>query len=292
MATTIDTTVDDPTAGDSVPPTPVDKAGGPQQLLLAFLGSLVLDHDDRRHIDARIFVDVLGYLNVSHTVVRTTLNRMVRGGLLDRQRSGRTAAFGITDRAEALLRQGRERVVSPTPFTPNEDTWTLLSYSLPESRRDVRHRLRAQLNWAGFGRLRDGLWIAPGSVDVSDIIAGVDGPDARAVAFSGSPTAGLTPAEFATTAWDLEYIESEHRRFIDAWGRPGEKYSNPAAAYTALGSDWLKLLRNDPGLPDRCLPAKWPSAESVRVHDAAVSVLSDEAEALIERMIASYSQRR
>lgn len=263
----------------------------PQQLLLAFLGAFVLDHDDRRYVDTRVYVDVLAFLEINHTVVRTTLNRMASSGLLDRVRSGRTAAYGITPRSKELLSQGRERVLSATPFTPREDTWTLLSYSVAESRRDIRHQLRSQLSWAGFGRLRDGLWIAPGAVDVDDIIAGIDGPDARAVAFVGSATAGMTPNEFVRDTWNLDRIRSEHCEFIETWSTPIE-YSNSAAAYTALNSDWLRLLRNDPGLPTDCLPAGWPAPISVQVYTAAVRELSSPADDFVMRTIAAYSKRK
>ncbi|MDZ7914896.1 MAG: PaaX family transcriptional regulator C-terminal domain-containing protein [Rhodococcus sp. (in: high G+C Gram-positive bacteria)] len=273
----------------------------PQQLLLAFLGAFVLDHDDRTHVDTRVYVDVLAFLEINHTVVRTTLNRMARSGLLDRVRSGRTAAYGLTPRSNELLSRGRERVSSATPFTPREDTWTLLSYSVAESRRDIRHQLRSQLSWAGFGCLRDGLWIAPGAVDVDDIIAGIDGPDARAVAFVGSATAGLTPDEFVRDTWNLDRIRSEHREFIETWSTPTENSkptyskpvnSNPAAAYTALNSDWLRLLRNDPGLPADCLPVGWPALTSVQVYTSAVQRLSSSADEFVERTIAAYAGRK
>ena len=32
---------------------------------------------------------------------------------------------------------------------------------MPEQRREVRHQLRTQLAWAGFGSLGGGLWISP-----------------------------------------------------------------------------------------------------------------------------------
>lgn len=263
----------------------------PQQLLLAFLGAFLLDRDDRTHVDTRVYVDVLAFLEINHTVVRTTLNRMARSGLLDRVRSGRTAAYGMTPRSKELLSKGRERVKSAAPFTPREDTWTLLSYSVAESRRDIRHQLRSQLTWAGFGRLRDGLWIAPGAVDVEDIIAGIDGPDTQAVAFVGSATAGLSPDEFVRNTWNLDQIRSDHCEFIDTWSAPVQ-YSNPAAAYTALNSDWLRLLRNDPGLPADCLPADWPAPTSVHVYTMAVEQLSLPADESIMRMIAAYANRK
>jgi len=278
---------------DSVDPprAEVSERRTPQELLLSFFGALVLDHD-RALVNARVFIDVLGYLDVSEPAVRATLNRMVRTGLLDRSQTGRIAAFGMSSGMEELLRQGRERVVSSHPFTPADDNWTLLSYSVPETHRDLRRHLRAQLMWAGFGRLRDGLWIAPGVVDVADILARTEAPDARAFAFAGTPLAGIAPNEFVHTAWDLVHIEQQHRRFVECWRNPANDPPNPVAAFTALGADWVRLLRSDPGLPARYLPDPWPAEQSAAVHDDAVKRLAGPAEDMLDHMILSYSRRR
>ncbi len=270
----------------------VGEHGTPQQLLLAFLGALVLDHDNRGHLSAGVFIDVLGYLDISETATRATLNRMVRTGLLDRQQTGRIASFGMTARAEELLHQGRERVVSEQPFTPSSDEWTLLSYSVPESQRDLRHQLRSKLLWAGFGRIRDGLWIAPGDVDVREVLADTDTPDAVTVAFAGRPTAGTSPDDFVRSAWDLDQIESEHQRFIEVWENPASGPANPVAAYTAFGADWLRLLRADPGLPAHCLPVDWPAGRSVALHTEVVRILASDAEDMLDHMIMSRSSRK
>lgn len=264
----------------------------PEQLLLAFLGWLVLDHDRRGHLNARVFIDVLGYLDISETATRATLNRMVRNGLLDRQQTGRIASFGMTARAEELLRQGRERVVSEHPFIPSSDEWTLLSYSVPESQRDLRHQLRSKLLWAGFGRIRDGLWIAPGEVDVREVLVDTDTPDAVTVAFVGRPTSGTSPDDFVRSAWDLDQIESEHQRFIETWATNSTGPFNPVAALTALGADWLRLLRSDPGLPPHCLPENWPADRSVSVHADAACSISADAEEMLDQMIMSQAKRK
>lgn len=269
----------------------IGEFGSPQPLLLAFLGAYVLD-GDHPHIPARIMIDVLGDLGVSESATRTTLNRMLRTGLLDRVQTGRTAAFGITARAEGLLREGAQRVSSAEPFIHTGENWTILSYSMPETRRDLRHHLRSQLLWAGFGRLRDGLWIAPGEVDVREILADIKASDAFAVAFAGKSIGGADPSEFARIAWDLEAIESQHNQFIERWHDRDRSPVNPVAAYTALMADWLQLLRHDPGLPATCLPPGWPAATSIRVYNRAMTEYADAAKDMLNRMIVSGSGRR
>lgn len=262
----------------------------PNRLLLAFLGAYVLDQN-RYHVSARVIIDVMGYLGVNEGTTRTTLNRMVRTGLLDRSQNGRTASFGMTDRAEQILREGGTRVTSRSPFTHPDDEWTLLSYSIPETRRELRNKLRAQLLWAGFGRLRDGLWIAPGQVDAHEILSSIDADDATAVAFTGRPTGGVPPEQFVRAAWDLDSIKAHHMVFLKRW-RPAGHPANPVASYTALIADWLELLRHDPGLPTQYLPPDWPAHESAAVYHDAADRLAPPAQDMLDRMIASGANRR
>jgi phenylacetic acid degradation operon negative regulatory protein len=259
--------------------------------MLSFLGYFLLDQPNRDYVSSGVFIDVFGPLGVSESATRTVLNRMVRSGLLDRVQDGRVASFGITAQAETLLRQGRARVLAEQPFTQEGDNWTLLSYSIPELRRDLRHQLRSQLQWAGFGRLRDGLWIAPGAVDIQSVVGPTESVSATTFAFAGRPIGGTRPGDFVRTAWDLDYIRSEHCRFIAKWADRQDPY-NPVAAYTALGADWLRLLRIDPGLPADYLPADWPAERSVAVHAASVSRFAADASETLDRMIASRAGRK
>lgn len=264
----------------------------PQQLLLSFFGRFVLDQEAKTYVSSRVLLDVLRPLDVTETATRAALTRMVRAELLQRQQTGRVAAFGLTPRSVEVLRQGRTRVVSERPFTPDSDEWTLLSYTVPESRRDVRHQLRSELQWAGFGRLRDGLWIAPGIVEPERILNRIDAPDADTYVFAGKAVGGIPPERFVRTTWNLDHIASEHQRFIRTWSNLHQAMSNPVTTITAIGADWLQLLRQDPGLPLQYLPSDWPAQQSVATYRTALELLQDPAQAMLDRMIASGAHRK
>lgn len=250
----------------------------PEQLLLAFFGELVLDRDVGPVPSAQL-VAVLGELGVGEPATRATLARMARRGLLEPVRSGRTVAYLLTPASERVLREAHGRVFAEDPFAPQGAGWTLVTFSVPERQRDLRHRVRAQLAWAGFGLLRDGLWIAPGEVPVAEVLGGLaaDGDGLDLVAFRAVEVEGFS-ARSVRTAWRLDEIRELHRVFQERWaaGRPG---AAPGAAgdgavrdVTALVADWLALLRSVPRLPVEHLDDDWPAAASVRLfrtrHDA------------------------
>lgn len=263
----------------------------PQSLMLSFLGGLVVDHD-LPALPAAVLLELLGGLGVAEAAGRATLKRMTQRGLLHRTQVGRTAQYQPTPLAEDMLRRARARVGSPAPFDHPDGEWTLLSYSVPESRRDLRHRVRAQLTWAGFGGLRDGLWIAPGTVDVAAVFAEGGLGDAAGLAdwFTAQPMPGTDMDGVVRRAWDVPAVRREHERFLAAWsGRP--PVDGDLARVTLLGADWLRLLRTDPGLPARHLGPGWPAPASAALYRQTYEALEPGARDALSRMVADALRR-
>jgi DNA-binding transcriptional regulator PaaX len=245
----------------------------PQQLVLAFVGELVVDRYEQ--VPARVFLDLLRSAGVRAASARATLARMVRRGLLERVKSGRTVDFSLSARGRELILAGGTRVRAATPFEHPDGEWTLLSFSFPEARRDIRHQLRARLAWAGFGPLRDGLWLAPGTVEIGDLLSGIDGlagADAALFTFAGRPMPGTDVGGIVTRAFDLPGIEQAHRAFQQRWSGTWSVPPDELAELVVLTADWLELLRTDPGVPAAHLPEGWPGSRSTEVyrrrHDA------------------------
>lgn len=263
----------------------------PEQLLLAFLGELVVDRG-LGPVPAAVLLEVLGDLGVAPAAARATLTRMVSRGLLSRVPSGRSVSYLLTSTSEDVLREARDRVFAADPFAPEGEGWTLVTFSVPEKQRDVRHRLRAQLGWAGFGLLRDGLWIAPGEVDVGQLLGTVrdearGGSGLELLAFRAAEIPGFPVGTAMNGAWRLAEIRSHHERFQAAWAESDPAPDELAAVctLTALVADWLGLLRAAPRLPVEHLGDDWPSGGSVEVFHRLHAVLAPRARtALAERL--------
>nr|WP_208383604.1 PaaX family transcriptional regulator C-terminal domain-containing protein [Modestobacter marinus] len=254
----------------------------PQALLFAFFGGVVHGRD-LPPIPTVVFLRLLSGLGVAEAAARATLARMVDRGLLERTQAGRTAYYRLTRDAAALVRRADERVSAPAPFDHPDGEWTLLTYSIPESRRDLRQRVRSTLSWAGFGGLRDGVWIAPGTVDVAAVLAGAGLDEVAELAewFAASPMSGVRVADVIRRAWPVDQIRERHEEFIRSWAaRPNGP--DPLVQITCLGADWLRVLRADPGLPVRHLGADWPSAQSAAVYRGCYEALLPAAERALD----------
>ncbi|WP_413755605.1 PaaX family transcriptional regulator C-terminal domain-containing protein [Streptomyces sp. MMBL 11-3] len=267
------------------PDQPAGAGGGrrSKELVFAFFGGVVHGRD-LPAVPTAVFLRLFGALGVAPAAARATLARMTRNGLLERIKVGRTAHYRLTPSTEALIRKAAVRVESAAPFEHPDGQWTLLSYSMPETRRDLRHRLRSALTWAGFGGLRDGLWIAPGIVDVAEVFADAGLSEATGLAdwFAASPLPGVQVDELVRRAWPVDHIRAQHEQFVRTWWTWSEE-DDPLVQLTLLGADWLRVLRADPGIPARHLTPDWPAAQSAAVYRRCHQALLPRAERRLDR---------
>jgi phenylacetic acid degradation operon negative regulatory protein len=257
----------------------------PQTLLLTFLGKAVLGRDIA--VFSGSYVDVLERLGISEQATRSTLTRMVNHGLLARHRRGRKMYFGLTPRAEAVLAEGEHRLWRAGAVNRDADgRWTLLGFSLPESRRDERHLLRSRLRWAGFGLLRSGMWIAPGRVDVSALQ--LDGQLRDHVhVFYAEPAEAAAVGQMVRDAYDLSAIGGRYRRFLRRWDAPRPLPAAPEDLARLLGlvSEWLLILRDDPRIPLRHLPPDWPAVAAEKVFRRRHNQLNTRAQRILDQVV-------
>lgn len=241
-----------------------------QTLLFTFIGHHVLPTVGRAPVGTKTFLAVLDRLGVSVNASRSTLNRMVGRGFLERTQIGRNAWYSLTDRLDLLLAEGERRLfASPVRDLP-PDTWTLLAFSIPEAQRRRRYSLRTTLGWSGFGSLRDGLWIAPGEVDVAPIVdrLGLTGHVDAFVARSVPPT---DAAEFVRRAWEIDEVAQRYHEFIDRWTDGGPAGMSPLAQETLLLTEWQQMLVSDPQLAMAHLPPRWPSMTAFELFQATMA---------------------
>lgn len=259
----------------------------PQAMLLTFFGSYLLG----RGVDVATssVLDVLGRAGVSEHATRSTLSRMARRDLLRRVRRGRQVYLGLTPRSREMLGDGNERVWHTDAVNLQWDgTWTLLGFSLPDSWQRQRHELRSRLLWAGFGPLQGGLWIAPSHVDTAAVVDGLQaGGHVRAFAARALPPTDVDG--LLRDAWDLDAIAARYRGFVERWAPPvlpdGPALPDRLGQHLAVQTDWLQVIRQDPRLPARHLPADWPAAPAQEVFRARYAELDPDARAIAAEIL-------
>jgi DNA-binding transcriptional regulator PaaX len=123
---------------------------------------------------------------------------------------------------------------------------------VPESKRDLRHRLRTRLSWAGFGSPEAGVWISPHLGREDEALHVVKELDLAASAMSFTAAFGRIGGqdEMVRRAWDLTALEERYEAFLAGFGElePAGR-AEALHAQTRLVHEWRRFPFLDPRLP-------------------------------------------
>ncbi|MFC7877449.1 PaaX family transcriptional regulator C-terminal domain-containing protein [Isoptericola sp. NPDC057391] len=214
-------------------------------------------------------VALLGAAGVAPGAARSAVSRAKAKGLLDAVEAGGQAGYRLAPGAEEMLERGDRRIFGYRQ-QGEADPWCLVSFSIPEERRDARHQLRRHLAGLGCGTVATGLWISPGHLvdEVEGVLDGLGLRDAATVFVAGPPRVAGSLGDAVARWWDLDGLAARHRDFLAAHPDPGDGGSAPAPAeafarWVRAVDDWRPLPYADPGLPTAVLPRDWPGTAGV-----------------------------
>jgi phenylacetic acid degradation operon negative regulatory protein len=243
-------------------------------------------------------IELLGLFGLSGQAVRSTLSRVSRKGWLKSRKLGRNSYYSLTPQSVQLLEEGAVRIFQPR-HDPWDGQWHLLTYSIPESKRHLRRRLRRRLIWLGFGALNHAAWISP-----RDQRAGVEqAVKGLRVApyvelFSGEHWGFSSDEEIVARGWDLERLNEYYATFIDRY-RPllhecqarldsGDSLT-PQECFKqrfTLVHEYRSSPYVDPNLPGELLPDDWWGESAAGLFQEYRDLLAGEAEAFVDSVLA------
>ncbi|WP_307815929.1 PaaX family transcriptional regulator [Myceligenerans indicum] len=250
------------------------RPGSATSLLRTLVGATLRDQGGWMPVSA--LVTLMSELDVPPARTRTALGRVKAKGLLVAEARDGVAGYAVARSAADMLARGDRRIFGTGRTGNNAESWCLISWSVPEDRRDLRHRLRRRLAAIGCGSVSSALWICPDHLadEVALILDELE-LTGRATVFLASEirySGGLAAA--IARWWDLPALRELHERFLaghaepiarllDATLRPGGP--GPSEAFRT----WIHALDAyrpipylDPGLPPRFLPDDWPGTRS------------------------------
>jgi len=241
-----------------------------RSLLLTVLGEFALAR--KEPVWTATVLGALGLLGVEERAARQALARTSAEGLLDAQRHGRRVAWTLTDEGTTLLQEGTARIYGFTREDHGWDgRWLVLTVSIPESQRQLRHRLRTQLTWLGLGSPVSGLWISPDagkSREVHRVMRELD-LEHQSFAWIG-PASGIgEESRLMASAWDLDEVEERYLQFLAAFGdRRADTAADAFTAQVEIVQEWRRFPFLDPDLPRELLDHDWPGPRAAAVfHD-------------------------
>lgn len=219
---------------------------------------------------------LMAEFDFSDQAVRVAISRLARQGWLANRKIGRESYYAMTPLAEDRLEEAGRRIYQADPG-PWDGQWRILTYTIPEARREIRDALRKELGWVGHGQLASSVWISPRDRTESvwhiiDRYGIRDQVDLFTARYHGPGR----DREIVARCWDLPAIEARYRTFLaEATPRLADLRRQAAAPAglsdnlafverTRLVHEYRKFLFADPGLPAELLPADWPAPAAAR----------------------------
>ncbi|MFI5085017.1 MAG: PaaX family transcriptional regulator C-terminal domain-containing protein [Actinomycetales bacterium] len=246
-----------------------------QQLIVTIYGLYSRNPGDA--LPVSVLIAMLGDLGYDAPGVRSSVSRLKAKGVLHSVRPDTMAKYELSEHVMDVFREGDERIFAPE--VPHADTgWVLAVFSVPESMRNRRHQLRAELTALGFGSVASGAWIAPATVhDQARQRLEAKGLGQFVDFFRGEYLAdGAVRAKVAQW-WDLSALDAQFSEFLALYGSALQEWSalvgeDPCAALAASDAGlrreafkyyipmltlWRRFPYRDPGLPLEYLPEDW-----------------------------------
>lgn len=238
-----------------------------RSLLMTMLGEFVLPRD--ASVWTSVLVDALAAFGVEEKSARQALARTAAEGWLVSERVGRRVRWALTPPGRRLLTEGAQRIYDFGSVGRSWDgNWLVVLVSVPETKRDLRHRLRTQLTWAGFGSPEAGVWISPHTGRETEALSVLKELELVSQAMSFTASYGAVGAEesMVARAWDLSELRERYEEFIDEFTGLNPSGGDAALqAQTRMVHEWRRFPFLDPQLPREMLPAAWSGAKAAEL---------------------------
>lgn len=211
-------------------------------------------------------------LDIPAARARTAITRLKHRGLLLATPGG----YALNPAAVPMLERGDRRIFEFRQMR-DDDPWLLVSATVPETRRDLRHQVRRRLQFLGAGAVTAGLWILPGHLEaeVEELLDELQARPFTTLFRTADPRPAVPLSEAVHQWWDLDALRTEHERFLASI--EGLDVAAPFAGYVRLIDSWRPLPYRDPGLAERLLPSDWPGTRSNQAFQRLSAALGAEA---------------
>lgn len=265
----------------------------PQHLAVTIFGDFWLARPE--FLPSSALMPLLQDLDVSLPSARASLGRLTRRGVTSSRKQGRRTYYRLTAPVARDAVDVGSRIMALGAGMPWTGQWTMCMFSLPESRRETRNRLRARLKMLGFAPVYDGVWASPGEqIERASSVLDEFEVDGGSV-FTSVEHLAPGRAE-VSSAWNLDELREQYTDFLRQWSwvtdvlDDGLMSSKEAFVVRTLMTDsYRRFLKLDPGLPDETLPAGWPRTTARDLFWSSYDGLAGLAALRVQQVVAEHS---
>lgn len=247
----------------------------PRSLLFTLFGDFIRYYGGE--VWAGSLIRLMQEFAVSPQAVRVALSRLTSEGWLQTRKVGKKSFYGLSERGANRLAEGASRIYK-LENPPWNGEWLIVTYTIPESRKATRDRVRRELTWTGFGQLASSVWVSPRDLrpQLAELTRRyhLEGAiDCFTARYHGP---GNNQA-LARKCWDLDALQQRYAEFIAAHREKAARHHQQQRGRQAVPEnecfqeeirlihEYRKFLFLDPGLPDELLPEPWLGRDAARL---------------------------
>lgn len=141
--------------------------------------------------------------------------------------------------------------------------WRILSYEIPEKKRELRDKLRREVASWGLGPWHRSFWLTPHPIidSLKDLIQ--DKEEQQYVqAFEADHVFGAQD-ELIEKVWRKTDREKEYRSLFKKWHQVLSADKDKTAKMKEVISSYINILKTDPGLPKELIGDSWIGFEAI-----------------------------
>ncbi len=212
---------------------------------------------------------------------RGTLSALIKEGLIQKSedRSQKIEVNGETSgNSYSLTEKGFLALCLEFPFfrflRQNWDgKWRVISYEIPESQREIRDRLRREMQGWGLGPWHRSFWLTPHPVieTLRELIS--QKPEEKLIqAFESDHILGDREI-LIEKVWMRSNLDKTYRELFKKWHTILSSTQEKPEKLRQVVNEYITILRHDPGLPPELLGQSWIGFEGYNIFKEIRSIL-------------------
>lgn len=211
------------------------------------------------------------------TVFDISLNQKTRGTLSGLIKEGLIEKAGV-DGAYHLTEKGFMELCLEFPFfrylkTNWDGKWRIISYEIPEQKREIRDRLRREMQGWGLGPWHRSFWLTPHPIIpiLKDLVSQKE-EEKYIQAFESDHIFGDRDI-LIEKVWGKSNLDHSYRDLFKKWHDILSSGEEKTEKFKKVVAEYIVLLRQDPGLPKDLIGESWIGFEGYNIFKEIKSIL-------------------
>lgn len=203
------------------------------------------------------------------------ISRLEQNGLLKKFNKENKTHLRLTEKGRKILNE--HRVSDRKPLPSWDHKWRIITFDIPEEKKQLRQMLRCFLISIGFGKVQRSVWISPHDLQKTvQKYADKLNLSEYIYLITTDSFLGIPDHKMADRCWNIDKLHQDYLDLIDQYTQLKGESENLESDSSAEKTYLLKILKNrlewdynsillrDPRLPPELLPDHWGGEKARR----------------------------